>query len=124
MKKINQREAVEAVKNREEFRAGALSAFKGTAPSIGDLPADIRDTYEQAAKQGKVTYTVLSYRTPIMWETTDGTIHLPARRYSLTTSNHQHLVRLALYDRRDEWQTHGPGRRAVPAGYYGRRAGW
>jgi hypothetical protein len=67
---------------------------------------------------------VLSYRTPIAWVTTDGKVHFPARRYSLTTTQHQGVVRQAFNDRREDIERYGPEVRAVSPNNYGQREGW
>lgn len=74
MKRINQRQAVEAIRDKEEFKAGALSGGWVRCPE---------------------GYVVKSYNTIIatyiaeMW-------HSDIRRYSVTTSRHQSIVRRAI----------------------------
>ena len=74
MKRINQRQAIEAIRNKEAFKAGALSA-----------------RWEDSNN----AYIVESYIMPIAayrfgrWAFDEG-------RYSKTTSRHQSIVRQAI----------------------------
>jgi len=74
MKRINQRQAIEAIRNKEAFKAGALSGGWVYCPE---------------------GYVVKSYNTIIatyiaeMW-------HSDVRKYSVTTSKHQSIVRQAI----------------------------
>lgn len=74
MKRINQRQAVEAIRNKEEFKAGALSAR---------WECEYRD------------YVVMSYNT-IIAMCADGEWKFNSRKYSATTSRHQSIVRRAI----------------------------
>ena len=116
--KITQREAPDAIRNREPFQASALSAVCGRVETTGDLPDEWKCKYHD----GDPVYTVLSYSTPIAWVSASGEVTLPGLRYSLTTTQHQHTAAralgLSLYsDEPDEG-------RAVPADHYGARMGW
>jgi hypothetical protein len=76
MKRINQRQAVEAIRNKEEFKAGAL---------VGGCPS--------AASQ----YVVKSYDVILatfLW--VSGKWYVDNQRYSVTTSRHQSIVRQAI----------------------------
>ena len=75
MKRINQRQAVEAIRNKEEFKAGALSG------SYSNIP---------------VTYEVRSYNTVIATHIAGNLWLCDDKRYSVTTSRHQSIVRQAI----------------------------
>lgn len=81
---------------RRPFRRSgfALSAVQGSVQDTGQLPDELAAQYRLLADAGLVTYTVLSYRTPIGWVTTAGVKVVPDVRYSPTTSQHQTLVRV------------------------------
>lgn len=117
-------DAWEYIKERKPFEAGRGS-FRGIPFSVrgtGDLPSDIAVAYN--GMLGRVRYTVMSYRTPIAWYTTDDVWHVPDRRYSVTTSNHQYVVLRALSGHA-RVEGYGPAARAVPPDHYGsRRNGW
>ena len=75
MKRINQRQAIEAIRNKEEFKAGALSG------SYSNFP---------------VAYEVKSYSTVIATHIADGLWLCDDKKYSVTTSRHQSIVRQAI----------------------------
>ena len=74
MKRINLRHAVEAIRNREEFKAGPLSGYHVYQPD---------------------EYVVSSYATVIAVIKDSGT-YVSDQRYSTTTSRHQSIVRQAI----------------------------
>lgn len=85
----------EALMDREPFTThGALSAISGHVWSTSRLPEPWATMY--AVSAGDITYTVLSYLTPIAWVLDDGTVVIPPVKYSITTSGHQSTVRHAL----------------------------
>ena len=76
MKRINQRQAVEAIRNKEKFKAGALSGG-----------------WSDSASQ----YVVKSYDVILatfLW--ISGKWYVDNQRYSVTTSRHQSIVRQAI----------------------------
>ena len=77
MKRINQRQAIEAIRNREEFKAGSLTG------SYTSLP---------------VAYEVKSYNTVIATHIAGNLWLCDDKRYSVTTSRHQSIVRQAIGD--------------------------
>ncbi len=89
---------IRALSKREAFkRSGfAMTAVKGHAYSLGELPEEWKQQYEAARNEKRITYTVLSYHTPILWIEKDGfgieTIVSPNKRYSNTTTHHQSLA--------------------------------
>lgn len=115
--------------NREEFEAGTMTGRKvycGVA--VGDLPEPYRTTF----REGNPCYAVFSYETPIAWydaDTCQWTI--PDVNYSVTTTKHQHTVRMAVdtWDG-ERWQHDyetGPSvnlRTGKGQSPYGPRRGW
>lgn len=98
---ITQDEAPERIRDRQPFQASALSGVKGST-GTGDLPAELAELYEEV--RPSITYTVLSYRTPIAWYIEDGGWHLTACRWSVTTTQHQGTVRGALRGYGPPWR--------------------
>ena len=90
---MNQRQAIQAISNREHFIASALSGHPGAPNGEGKL--DPQEIAQLRADQDAIDYTVLSYWTPIAWHTTNGWYHV-AQRFSRTTSCHQSKVRQAV----------------------------
>jgi hypothetical protein len=76
MKRINQRQAVEAIRNKEEFKAGALSGGWVSSYPEG--------------------YVVRSYSTVIATHIEDELWLCDDKKYSVTTSRHQSIVRQAI----------------------------
>ena len=134
---ITQNEAPARIRAREPFQASALSGVEGST-GTGDLPADLAERYGLDDRSPGVLYTVLSYRTPIAWYV-DGTWLVVRNRFSITTTQHQGVVRSALtgmaagrwvdgaYESPDigadlfetyEAQYVGEDERAVPVGHY------
>ncbi|MFF9897747.1 hypothetical protein [Streptomyces longispororuber] len=84
--------AREALSRHEPFDSyGALRAVDGYCLPFGTrLPLRWRERY--SADRDQITYTVLSYRTPIAWVLRSGEIVVPDVKYSRTTSGHQGLL--------------------------------
>lgn len=78
-----------AIADRKPFNAGNLTG--GDFHSTGIMPSDLARSVRDDAPD----YVVYSYSTPIAWHGSRGWI-VPARKYSVTTSNHQGVVRRAL----------------------------
>lgn len=79
---------------REPFTShGSLSGVKGKT-STGYLPGAIADAYHQRGQH--ITYTVLSYATPIAWHDDERGWIIPEVRYSVTTSKQQNKIRRAI----------------------------
>lgn len=70
----------------------AMSLVEGKFNGTGRLQGDTLAKYMSA----DVTYTVLSYGTPIAWVNTDGSVTVPADKYSVTTTQHQSLCKVYL----------------------------
>lgn len=85
---------IDALSKREPFqRKGfAMSAYEGKFNGTGRLTGDALAIYSGAQN---VTYTVLSYGTPIAW-VADGELCIPVVSYSVTTTQHQNLCRTYL----------------------------
>ena len=93
MKNINQREAIEAIANREDFIASALMGHDGRSNTYGQLNAEEIQQYE--AVKDSIDYVVMSYRTPIAWHSVAGW-YVVSQKFSVTTSKHQNYIRRAV----------------------------
>lgn len=84
---------ISALQNREPFkRSGfAMTGVEGASASTGRMPHAEAELYKLHASCDEISYTVLSYATPIAYVTKDGKAHVPAVSYSPTTSGHQGL---------------------------------
>ncbi len=84
--------AREALARHEPFETyGAFRAVDGYRLPFGTrLPPKWRARYR--ADGDGVTYTVLSYRTPIAWVLRSGEVIIPDVKYSRTTTGHQTLL--------------------------------
>lgn len=108
-------EAQQKITAREPFRLKGRATLWATAtpPShIGHLPPQYAESLTMA------DYVVMSYHTPIAWET-DGEAVVPDVGYSPTTGQHQYTVKAAWELR--SWPTRG--RELRPAGGGPRRGG-
>lgn len=116
---ITQTEALDYLERREPFEASHLSAIRGAVTDTAYPP----DEWAERYAEDEVTYTVLSYRTPIAWVTEDGEIVQPPVRYSVTTTNHQRIANGGLHGK--DWPSYlETERRAVPVDTFGPRSGW
>lgn len=84
-----------AIQNRRAFDAGNLSASTGIS-TTGSLRGDNLEALLSAVDRHALTYVVYSYQTPIAWHTDDLGWTIPDTKYSVTTSNHQGVVRRAI----------------------------
>ncbi|MCI3928814.1 hypothetical protein [Streptomyces sp. AN091965] len=82
----------EALARHEPFDTyGAFRAVGGYCLPFGTrLPPEWRERYRADGEE--ITYTVLSYRTPIAWVLRSGETVIPDVKYSLTTTGHQGLL--------------------------------
>lgn len=89
---------IKALSNREPFkRPGfAMRGVEGAVSSTGRMPEGSAGMYRANADENMITYTVLSYATPIAWVTREGTVIIPDASYSNTTTHHQGLCRVYL----------------------------
>lgn len=85
------------VQHRKAFKHGHVSGLwidSEDLPMTGDMPKVLADEFKEDLENHGKLYAVFSYRTPIAWW--DGTAwHIPAVTYSITTLNHQNVVRMA-----------------------------
>jgi hypothetical protein len=82
-------EVQERLLDREEFIG---SNFRGTrtAPwSTGRMPSPWEEQYKASYDLGSITYTVVSYNTPIAWVLDTGVVVIPDVKYSISTTRHQ-----------------------------------
>lgn len=84
--------AREALARREPFHTyGAFRAVDGYSLPFGNwLPSCWQERYR--ADGDEITYTVLSYQTPIAWVLRSGEVVIPDVKYSRTTTGHQGLL--------------------------------
>lgn len=85
---------IEAMRNREAWTRGNLTAVKGDVYSLGRLPEEHVTQYN--ADRAAIVYTILSYNTPICWILSDGTVRMPDCKFSVTTTSQQGEVRRML----------------------------
>lgn len=92
----------DAIASRTPFKTGgSLQGVAGKPGTLGRLNDDERAQYFVDADS--IDYTVLSYGTPIAWHTStedmhSNSWHIVEQRFSVTTSNQQSVVRIALAD--------------------------
>lgn len=83
-------QAREALAERRAYTTGgAMYAIEGVT-GTGRLPRHWADEYQ--ADMDHITYTVVSYSTPIAWVLDNGTVVIPDVKYSVTTSKHQGML--------------------------------
>lgn len=86
---------IAALEARKPFTtSGSLSAEEGATYSTGRMSDT--DAREYDADRDSITYTVMSYGTPIAWVLTDGSVKIPDATYSRTTGQQITLVRAHL----------------------------
>lgn len=94
---MNQKQATDAIKEQEDFRASALSG-KWEAYGVDGGRLDPQELAQLRHAQGKGgLYIVYSYGTPIAWRDLEGW-YIVGQKFSCTTSRHQGIVRRALVD--------------------------
>ncbi len=62
----------------------------------GMLPRYEAECLERCIKRNGQVFVVWSYDTPIGWVWADGVWHVPDVKYSVTTTNHQNVLRVAV----------------------------
>lgn len=89
---------IRALGNREPFKRNGFNmrGESGATFLKGYLPDAYWEQYSTLASNGMITYTVLSYNTPIAWVTVSGTVVIPDVSYSATTTHHQSLCKVYL----------------------------
>ena len=86
-------EVRQALAAREPFTTyGSFRSVLRAPWDTGRLPDPYRSRYLDARSDDRITYTVLSYRTPVAWTLDDGTVVIPPVKYSPTTTGHQALL--------------------------------
>lgn len=114
MHRVSNREAAPLIAKRQLFTNATKrenrrpGSFRGTATFLGrgHLPEQFLEPSLIAAD-----YVVYSYDTPLAWHHND-VWHYASVAYSPTTSEHQHIVRIALRDQNVVY--HGGDWREVP----------
>lgn len=86
---------INALKARAPFTTSNFCGWTDVieGDSLGYLSGQVRQDYYQALVDGRVTYAVYSYETPIAWVLDGREVVIPEIRFSGTTSKHQALVR-------------------------------
>jgi hypothetical protein len=96
MPRINVRDADSYIENRRDFTTPSISGTNGSTDT-GRLPVEWAELYRRLAAEGRITYTVRSYATPIGWDMIDAngeTVSVvPDVRYSSTTSQQQGMTK-------------------------------
>lgn len=77
-----------------EVTHGNLSGRKVTPNSSGSPYGRLDFSYRASFAQAE--YAIYSYGTPIAW-LADGEWYMPNTRYTVTTTNHQNAIRMALH---------------------------
>lgn len=103
MKTLNRRTIPAAVEKRESFKNSneTLRGIKNPdvwQARVGKLDDEEVIKYSAAIGKG-ITYLVLSYETPIAWETKDGEVYKVEQSFSVTTTKHMGL--LYLFKKKD-----------------------
>lgn len=84
------------VDNLRPFNIGNLSGSWSNSPNMGQLPKEYVDMLKALAQTDDV-YVIYSYRTPIAWRARNSkTWTIPNVKYSVTTTNHQNVVKVAV----------------------------
>lgn len=88
--------------SREAFTAGRMNGrvFDPELPQDYRMYGDLPEPYKSLLSEGSPDYVVYSYGTPIAWhDSATDRWTVPDVNYSLTTTGHQHTVRMAV----DTW---------------------
>ena len=99
MKTVNHKQAQAAIAALRPFLS---SNMRGESVAVGvrsfgtgrAYPDTVR-VMEDSWRNGGMDYVVYSYQTPIAWHDSEGW-HIPADKFSPTTSKHQTYVRRAV----------------------------
>lgn len=99
----NRDKITEAIRNRTDFTVANMSGTRidhriAYRVQVGQLqeksPKDV-ERLTSAIARGNVSFVIYSYGTPIGW-VEKGKGYVPAVSYSVTTSHHQTIARMAL----------------------------
>lgn len=88
-----------AADEREPFKQGNLSAkwFDSVnAVPTGRLSSGWADYFRPSVRDERPVFVIFSYGTPIAWAYDNEEFIVPDVRYSVTTTNHQNVVRTAV----------------------------
>lgn len=88
--KVTRRTMTDAWRKRQPFEGSNIKGIAGPVSNLGRLPDIWRDQYKADEKLG-ITFTVVSYDTPIAW-VVNGKERVPPVRYSVTTTKQQGLL--------------------------------
>lgn len=90
----------DALDSLQPFKThGALRGLEHDPSRSVNLVGKLADRYLASNGQlstREVDYLVYSYETPIAWHTDRSGWLVPAGKYSITTTDHQHLISLAV----------------------------
>jgi hypothetical protein len=99
IKPENRIRIIAALKAQVPFEYSSISGW--TARGDGEMRTEeLPEVHTQELRgmdrAGMVAFIVMSYRTPIAWILKSGTLVMPDVKYSVTTTQHQEIVREAL----------------------------
>ncbi len=87
----------DALQNETPFKTyGNLEGRSGSVYHLGRLPDEYADQYR--ARRDHITYTVMSYATPLAWKDDEYGWTMPNVRYSVTTSKAQGRIAPGIAD--------------------------
>jgi hypothetical protein len=89
-------QAMTFIENRKLFRTSSALTVESGAHGAGRLPAASLAAFGTDQAHRTIDYVVYSYATPIAWHTAEDGWAVVTDKFSPTTTNHQHLVRMAL----------------------------
>lgn len=94
----NRRKIENAIADGTTFIVASMSgtATNGRGEMRGRMTDEAWRLFDGDVRNGRVAYVVRSYNTVIGWRLLDGTGVVPNANYSVTTSNHQGIARMAL----------------------------
>lgn len=96
--KIDTKRAIQdAVDDQKPFVRGNLSGqFVREGVTMGRLPEEYVKIFRQQQELGLVHFVIYSRLTPIAWVLYSGSWIIPDVKYSVSTTNHQNVVRTAI----------------------------
>lgn len=92
------RDIQEFVDGGKRFGRGSTSlrGELGGGSTLGELPEPYRSQLVTLSDSGVISRVLFSHDTPIAWRTVNGMWIVPEVRYSVTTTNHQNVARVAI----------------------------
>lgn len=87
----------DAIRDLQNFKAPATltGEWSDYVGFTGHLGSELQDLMRKHAKSGDI-YIVRSYATPIAWYTEHHGWYETGEKHSITTTNHQHAISLAI----------------------------